>query len=78
MADHNLGCCKGLTGNRKDMHAKGKARPDFQKEPDKDKAVSHPSCSVIDAMSSEITKEDIAILVFHWTTVDKFDAYQRV
>jgi hypothetical protein len=60
------------------MHAKGKAGPDFQKGPDKDKALNRPSCSVIDAMSSEITKEDIAILVFHWTTVDKFDADQRV
>lgn len=76
MADHNLGCCKGLTGNRRDMHAKGKARSDFQ--PDKDKAVNRPSCSVIDAVSPEITKEDIAVLVFYWTIIDKFDAYQRV
>jgi hypothetical protein len=33
---------------------------------------------IIDAMSPEVTDRDIATLVFHWTTVDKFNGFNRV
>lgn len=49
----------------------------MQEKLNQDQAAERHSCSVIAAMSPEITKEDIAALVFHWTTLDKFNGCHR-
>lgn len=47
-------------------------------EPESDTTLEYASNAIIDAMSPEITDRDIATLVLHWTTVDKFNGFNRV
>jgi hypothetical protein len=47
-------------------------------EPEKDNNLKPVSIPIIDAMSPEFTDRDIATLVFHWTTVDNFNGFNRV
>jgi hypothetical protein len=46
--------------------------------PEKENDFKPISFPVIDAMNSEITDRDIATLVFEWTTIDKFNGFNRV
>jgi hypothetical protein len=47
-------------------------------KPEKDNNLTPVSIPIIDAMSPEITDRDIATLVFHWTTIDWFNEFNRV
>ncbi|THW87811.1 hypothetical protein D6D17_08926 [Aureobasidium pullulans] len=47
-------------------------------EPKKSEKVGNTLDEVIETMDPEITNRDIATLVFHWTTLDKFNGFTRV
>jgi hypothetical protein len=49
-----------------------------ESEPKSDMTLEYASNLIIDAMSPEVTDRDIATLIFHWTTVDKFNGFNRV
>ncbi|KAH0198062.1 hypothetical protein KCU99_g8120, partial [Aureobasidium melanogenum] len=64
----------GYTGTVVGTHSKGNEIPHMEE----DQEVGHPLDFVIDIMSPEIIDRDIATLVFHWTTLDKFQSFERV
>ncbi|THW09005.1 hypothetical protein D6D24_08743 [Aureobasidium pullulans] len=47
-------------------------------EPNKSEKDGNTLDEVIETMDPEITDRDIATLVFHWTTLDKFNGFTRV
>ncbi|THW92158.1 hypothetical protein D6D15_03374 [Aureobasidium pullulans] len=47
-------------------------------EPKKSEKAGNTLDEVIETMDLEITDRDIATLVFHWTTLDKFNGFTRV
>ncbi|KAH0400275.1 hypothetical protein KCU89_g5353, partial [Aureobasidium melanogenum] len=64
----------GYTGTVVETHSKDNEIPHMEE----DHEVGHPLDFVIDTMSPEITDRDIATLIFHWTTLDKFQSFKRV
>jgi hypothetical protein len=49
-----------------------------ESQPESDTTLELAFNPIINAMSPEITDRDIATLGFHWTTVDKFNGFNRV